>query len=141
MIKKILIATDGTKCSKKAESVGIELAKKISAKVITLYVFDVGAISIMDVSSDEFDRLAKSEVEKGERSLKNLEKLAVKNGLDLEEVLREGDPVTEILKISQEYGIDLVVIGSHKRKGLKKLICGSVSDKFIKDAPCPVMIA
>jgi nucleotide-binding universal stress UspA family protein len=141
MIKKILIATDGTSASKKAELEGIELAKKAGAKVIAVYVFDIDAINVMDVGSDELDRLIKSEIGKGERSLKNLERLAVKNGVDMVEVLREGDPVTEILNISQEYGIDLVVIGTHKRKGFKKLIYGSVSDSFLKDAPCPVVVA
>ncbi len=51
-----------------------------------------------------------------------------------------GDPSEEILRYIQEEGIDLVVMGTHGRKGLDKVIFGSVAERVVKSAPVPVMV-
>jgi nucleotide-binding universal stress UspA family protein len=141
MHKRILIPTDGSDVSKKATSEGIELAKKYNAKVIGAFIMDINALNIMDVGAEEFERCKKAQLETGKKALETLEKLASKHGIKIESVLREGEPAKEILSIAKEYDVDLIVIGTHRRRGLKKLIHGSVSNKFLPKAPCPVLVA
>jgi nucleotide-binding universal stress UspA family protein len=53
--------------------------------------------------------------------------------------LEEGDPVTEILRVAKETHADLIVMGTHGRRGLRRMLMGSVSELVVRRAPCPVM--
>jgi nucleotide-binding universal stress UspA family protein len=53
--------------------------------------------------------------------------------------LGEGQPFVEIVKYAREHGVDLIVMGTHGRGGMSRLLLGSVADKVIRTAPCPVM--
>jgi nucleotide-binding universal stress UspA family protein len=141
LYKKILIAVDNSKASKKAAIKGVELAKKQSSKVLGVHILDVDALNIMDAGSDEVNRLREHQKEKGEEALKLLEELAKKKGLDFDQVLREGEPDKEILKIADYHDADLIVMGTHGRHGLRKLIDPNTSDEAKKVCPdCPIMI-
>lgn len=51
-----------------------------------------------------------------------------------------GDPASEILRRARTHGIDLVVVGTHGRTGLKHLVLGSVAERVVRQAPCPVLV-
>ena len=53
--------------------------------------------------------------------------------------LVEGEPVDEILRVAKETGCDLIVMGTHGRRGLGRVIMGSVAEKVVRTAPCPVV--
>jgi nucleotide-binding universal stress UspA family protein len=141
MYKRILIPTDGSEVSIKASSEGIDLAKKYGAKVIGVFILDINAFNLMDVGAEDFERIRNVELERGKKALEDLKTSASKHGVKIDIVLREGDPAKEILNIAKDNNVDLIVTGSHRREGLKKLICGSVSNKFLHKAPCPVLVA
>jgi hypothetical protein len=61
-------------------------------------------------------------------------------GLDVEACLREGDPAEEVLRAADDVGCDLIVLGSHGRSGLGRLLCGSVAEAVMRRAPCPVLV-
>lgn len=56
----------------------------------------------------------------------------------IERLLVEGDPATAILQIARERQCDLIVMGTHGRTGLSRLLTGSVAEKVLRKAPCPV---
>src|SRR5262249_28368984 len=58
----------------------------------------------------------------------------------VEVVLREGSPADQILTVAREKGCDLIVMGSHGRSGLGRLILGSVAEEVMRKATCPVMV-
>jgi nucleotide-binding universal stress UspA family protein len=58
----------------------------------------------------------------------------------VEYLLAEGDPVEAIVRVAGERGCDLVVMGTHGRHGLKRLLAGSVAEEVVRDAPCPVLV-
>ena len=60
-------------------------------------------------------------------------------GVGLERRLTEGDPVTEILRLAKESEVDLIVLGTHGRTGLGRLLMGSVAEEVVRKAPCPVL--
>lgn len=54
--------------------------------------------------------------------------------------LVEGDPAAEILRYARDHGVDLLVLGTHGRTGLRRLVLGSVAERVVRQAPCPVMV-
>jgi nucleotide-binding universal stress UspA family protein len=141
MYKQILIAMDGSEVSKKAAMKGIELAKKDGARVIGAHILDAEALNIMDVGSDEEIRLKKRQWEKGEEALSVLEELAKEKGVELEKIIKEGEPVKEIIKIADVHSVDLIVMGTHGRKGFRGLLAHETSEDVAKEYPnSPVMV-
>jgi len=61
-------------------------------------------------------------------------------GLEAESILRVGNPYVEIVNAAKEFGIDLIVIGSHGYTGLGRLLLGSTADRVLQYAPCPVLV-
>lgn len=59
---------------------------------------------------------------------------------DVETVVVEGQPAAEIVRVADERRIDLIVLGSHGRGGISRAILGSVADKVMRTARCPVLI-
>ena len=62
------------------------------------------------------------------------------NGLQAEPILRHGNPYEEIVKAAKEFGVDLIVIGSHGYTGFGRLVLGSTTDRVLQYAPCPVLV-
>lgn len=60
-------------------------------------------------------------------------------GIQVERLLREGDPVREILRAARETKPDLLVLGTHGRTGVGRLLMGSVAEAVLRKAPCPVL--
>jgi universal stress protein A len=58
---------------------------------------------------------------------------------DIERIVVKGRPYEKILKFAGENKADLIVIGTHGRKGLDRVIFGSTAEKVVRDAPCPVL--
>lgn len=59
--------------------------------------------------------------------------------VSLDHRLVEGDPSEEILRMAKETGCDIIVLGTHGRTGLKRLLMGSVAEQLVRKAPCPVL--
>jgi nucleotide-binding universal stress UspA family protein len=95
----------------------------------------------MDVGSDEVKRLKAEQREKGLNVLSNLKELAGKKGVKIEAIIRDGDVYKEIIKISTERNVDLIIMGTHGRRGFAKLIDPNTLEESKKECPsCPFMI-
>jgi nucleotide-binding universal stress UspA family protein len=57
----------------------------------------------------------------------------------VEQRLAEGDPAAEILHLATDTGCDMIVLGTHGRTGLDRLLMGSVAEQIVRKAPCPVL--
>lgn len=60
--------------------------------------------------------------------------------ISVEHLLREGDPVAEILRVAEESKCDLIVMGTHGRRGAARLLMGSVAEHVVRKAACPVLV-
>ena len=73
--------------------------------------------------------------------LDETEKKANELGIkDIVKMTRFGSPYQEILNVAQEKGVDLIVMGTHGRSGIAHFLIGSVTEKVIRTAPCPVLV-
>lgn len=129
MFKTILVPTDGSEYAGRAEDVAISLASKYDARIVGVYVIDEKLIYPYDVLEDE-----------GKSILKNLSKKAKEEGVVVDEILVFGDPRKDLITITKRMNSDIVVIGTHGKKGLEKLLLGSVAESILKSVEVPVLL-
>ena len=143
-IKNILLPTDLSTTSLTAVDYAIELAAQYKAKIHLLHVLEktppILAIRSLDLSQE---KILKSFEEEGRKSLESaIKKIKKGNGeaIDIEPILKKGNDHEEIVKYSKEHKIDLIVIATHGRTGLIHTLLGSVAEKVIRYAKCPVLV-
>ena len=135
MYQKILMPTDGSPCSLQALEHGLDLAKTLGAKVHFLYVLENPAQAIW---------IAPESVPYGMELLEDLRKAgeeAIKKALDLARakgVEATGEPIPTIVEAAKEY--DLLVMGTHGRTGLDRLLLGSVTEGVLHRTSVPVLV-
>ena len=131
MYTDILVPTDGSQGAKVCLEHGIEIASKWDATLHTLYVVDT--------------RLARSGLlletlrDEGRGAVRDVEVTGTQAGLTVVTEIVEGNPHEEILDYVTEHGIDMVVMGTHGRTGLDKVVMGSVAGRVIRGSPVPVL--
>ena len=139
-VKKILFPTDFSEGSDNALPYAADMAKHYGAKLCLLHVIqDIAEATgwyVPHVSLDELYR----DIEKN--AAKEMDRYGVEElrGIkDIERIVVKGRPYEKILKFAGENKADLIVIGTHGRKGLDRVIFGSTVEKVVRDAPCPVL--
>ncbi len=135
--KKIVVAMDGSEHSNAALSNALYLAKTCRT---TLYV-----LSVVE-SNEEFAALAPRLVEKAEEEVRQVTE-AAKEAAKQEEIdcevisFHSDDPGEAIVNEAKKLEADIIVMGKHgKRRGLKRLLMGSTTEKVIANAPCSVLV-
>lgn len=140
--KHILVAMDEKPVSRKAALKGIEIAKRDGARVIGVHVLDINDLNVMDVGAEELRRLKDKQRQKGEEALDYLRALAKKNKIELETIIKAGEPDKLILKVADVHDVDLIVLGTHGRRGFAKLLQPETSDEIRAECPgCSILIA
>ena len=136
--KKIMVATDFSPLSEKAIDYAVMTAKQFGATILLIHVLEPFPISTTDALMFVDNSEAVREV--AEAMIVNLREILNEKGVTVETGLIQGAPASEIvIKASQEE-VDLIVMGTHGRKGVEHLLLGSVAEKVIRTAKCPVMI-
>jgi nucleotide-binding universal stress UspA family protein len=143
-IKNILLPTDLSSTSLSAADYAVELASQYNAKIHLLHVLEktppILTIRSLDLSQE---KILKSFEEEGKKSLENAVKKIQKNRIsevNIEPVLKKGIDYEEIVKYSKEHKIDVIVIATHGRTGILRTLLGSVAEKVIRYAKCPVLV-
>lgn len=134
-IKSILVPTDFSESSAEALRLACALARDYEAKIVLLHVAPppiVGGTLAVPVDPRYYREALDEELAKVEP--------AELRGR-VERHLREGDAASEVLRMAEEKHCDLIVMGSHGRKLIGRLLLGSVAEMVMRSAPCPVLIA
>jgi nucleotide-binding universal stress UspA family protein len=146
MYDNILVPTDGSKTAENAVDQAIDVAAKYGATVHALYVIDVDATSY-SLGTEQVDRLRQGKLdemtevkEAAEEATGYVAQVAADHDVPVEEHVRAGEPARAIRKFVEENDIDLVVMGSHGRSGLKRVVLGSVTEKVLRRTRLPVLV-
>ena len=138
MYKKILVPTDGSEFAKKAQLHALFLAKVSNAEIIALSVSENHFINGISMT-EEVEQLNQILKNRCEEDLKEFEDMN-NEGVKISSVIKEGSPANVILDVAAEEDVDLIVIGSSGKSGFDRFILGSVSDKVVNAAKCPVLV-
>jgi|AP12_2_1047962.scaffolds.fasta_scaffold02871_3 nucleotide-binding universal stress UspA family protein len=143
MYRRILVPVDGSKTAARGLSEAIRLAKNQHARLRLVHVVDkMAIIGVVEAGLDPgpvLARLARS----GRRLLEQARLSAKKLGVDSETVLRE--PVVKrvadtILSEAKTWRADLIVMGTHGRRGVRRMVLGSDAEQIVRQAEVPVLL-
>jgi nucleotide-binding universal stress UspA family protein len=136
-IKKILYPTDFSEASYEALRAANELALHFSAELCLVNVVSPDVQTSPDLAGSG---LVLREVEAlDESSLQKVVREMVPKELHARQIVAVGEAADEIIRISEEEKVDLIVIASHGQTGWRRLVFGSVAEKVVRLAPCPVL--
>ncbi|NPB10047.1 MAG: universal stress protein [Thermodesulfobacteria bacterium] len=139
-IKTILFPTDFTQASERVLPYARYLAEKLEAKIIVLFVVEeLAKYAHFYVPHSALDNLEAELMESAKKKMEIFMEDHFSDFPQAESLVLRGDVPEEIVKTAEEKNVDLIVMGTHGRKGLEKILLGSVTERVIKKAPCPVM--
>jgi nucleotide-binding universal stress UspA family protein len=137
-IQKVLIAVDEDPVAAHAAEVGMDLARDLHAQVALIYVIDP-ALAIAPDAGIAADDLVVSARQDAARLVADFRARLQADAHALG-FIPLGSPGPEIVKAAKEWQANLIVIGSHGRRGITRALVGSVAEAVVRHAPCPVVV-
>jgi nucleotide-binding universal stress UspA family protein len=137
--KKIMVATDGSICSRLAANRGIELARFSGGTVYAVYVVSTDYFSSMAL--DFFwERMHEDLKKEGQQAVNYIKYLGEMKKVNVESVLLEGHPADELIRYAEKEQMDIIITGSLGKNELDRLILGSVAENLVRHSKVPVMV-
>jgi nucleotide-binding universal stress UspA family protein len=143
MIKKIMIATDGSDTSKKAAMVGIDIAHRTNGSITVVYVMDIPRLAHLPgytTLPGLKEKILGLMQEEGQQATQFVEDYAQMMKVPCHKIMARGNPSEELLKVSQKQGMDLLVMGNLGRTAVEKFLLGSVAEKVVLQSTIPVLL-
>jgi nucleotide-binding universal stress UspA family protein len=135
---RILVPTDGSEGVERAVSHAVDLAAAHGATIHAVYVVNTAGFTGLPMESS-WEGVEKMLREDAENALETVRTLASQRDVTVETHVLEGPPQREIVRYAEEEGCDLVVMGTHGRGGIDRLLLGSVAEKVVRSSNVPVM--
>ena len=142
-LRSILLPTDFSECAGHALSYATSLARGANAAIICVHVVEPVMPSVGYTGITEPLPVADISEQLEDSATRELPKIADSeecSGLEVEEVIVHGDAATEIVRVAKERDVDLIVISSHGRTGLGRILFGSTAESVVRHASCPVLV-
>lgn len=146
MYERILVPTDGSDVAQAAVDQAIDLAEKYGAEIHALFVVDTDAISIT-LGPEQVDRLSQGQFgqmtelrEQAEEATGYVKERADEYGIPVVEHHAGGTPHEMIADYARDHDVDLIVMGSHGRAGVRRALLGSVTERTLRSTHVPVLV-
>jgi nucleotide-binding universal stress UspA family protein len=137
LFQKILVATDGSDRNRAAIEEALRIGRSCDAIVCAVYVMDLSAFESM--SADVIVRDTWSMIQReADAALARIRAMA--DDVNLETAILEGKPAPMIVEYARKNAIDLIVIGTQGKRGLERILLGSVAESVIRSAPCRILV-
>lgn len=145
MYKNILVATDGSTLSQKAVKAGISLAASLGAHLTVLNVVPRYPVSYyeggMVVSMEEMKKTEKLWIDKGQELVDSVQSVALKEGVTAKGIVVQSSEIAEsIIAAAEKHKCNLIVMASHGRRGLKRVLLGSETLHVLTHSTTPVLV-
>ncbi len=142
-ISSILLPTDFSECGNYALRYATSLARTFGASIICVHVIEpmvptagysgmTEPLPIADITEQLEDS--------AERELPRIAECEECAGLQVEEVIAHGEAASEIVRVAKARNVDLIVVSSHGRTGLGRILFGSTAEAIVRHASCPVLV-
>ena len=138
--KHLLVPCDFSDYADQALVYAIEMAQTLGARITLLHVMHLAPLAMGDISAatlvpylEEMERTAQESLQA------ELERVR-RAGLEGDSVLVQGIPFQAIIDTAREQDVDIIVMGTHGHTGLTHVLMGSVAEKVVRMAPCPVLV-
>ncbi len=141
-IKRILVPIDFSPYSMKALDYAADFAKPLGAELLTLFVIEPIYYAVPDLAgaaAGAVGGLIEEQKQAGKAQLQKLQARFAKKNVRLKTLLQTGTPYQAIVEAAKTLKADLVVMGTHGRTGIVHALMGSVAERVVRTAPCPVL--
>ncbi len=146
MYDTILVPTDGSDVAENAVNHALDLAEKYDADIHALYVVDTSAMDI-SLGTEQVDRIRQGQYDempeiqdRANRATGAVAEQAVQYGFEVTEAVVAGQPHDRIDGYAEDHGVDLIVMGSAGRGGVKRVLLGSVAERTLRTTAIPVLV-
>lgn len=146
MYERILVPTDGSDVAEAAVDQAIDLAEKYDAEIHALYIADTDSIAY-SLGTEQVDRIRQGNFnemtelrQEAEAATGYVTEQAAEHGLEVIEHHEGGRPHAKIADYVEENDIDLIVMGSHGRAGVRRALLGSVTERTLRSTHAPVLV-
>ena len=127
---EVLLATDGSESAKKAEIAALKITRSYNIRMAALFVAQVK-------SEDESEKI----INYGEQVLNAVVEDGNSVGIEVQKILKVGNPAETILNVAKSLKVHTIVLGSEGKKGIKRVLLGSVAESVVRNAECTVLVA
>lgn len=139
--KKILFCADFSENSEPARELAVDYARKFGAQLLIIHVIDSTYFSTYeDWVAEEFEQVIRRLQDTAATRLESVKAQSLQSVGSVETFCRVGSPSQEIVTLAAEQSVDLIVVGTHGRTGVKGLVMGSVARSVLRAAHRPVLI-
>ncbi len=136
MYDEILVPTDGSDAAARALDHALNLAEQYDSRIHGLYVVDANAYSTLEAGTDV---VISALEEEGEESVQVVADRAADAGIDVVTDVVTGTVHRSIIEYADEHDVDLILMGTHGRRGLDRYLLGSVTEKVVRASDVPVL--
>jgi len=137
-LKRILLPCDFSELSSEATKYACALAEQFEAELHLLHVHENVVVPEYGMGID-WDRLMQEARNAAEARMEEVLDPAWQEGRKIVKVTAEGPPFLQIIRYAKEHEIDVIVMATHGRSGVSHMLIGSVAEKVVRKAPCPVL--
>lgn len=137
--KIILAPTDFGASSERAVAYAVELGKALGAEVVVLHTYDLPIVGFPDGALVATPEMALRLGEAADTGVKAALAAHAASGVPMRGVVRQGVPWQTIIDYANEIAAGMIVMGTHGRRGLPRALLGSVAEKVVRTATCPVV--
>jgi nucleotide-binding universal stress UspA family protein len=139
-IQRILVATDFTETADYAVDYAVDLAQSLGASVTIMHAYEIPTISFPDGGLVVTQELAARIVEVASEALRVTVARVADRGVRVTAVLREGHPRDEVTALAEQIDAQLIVLGTHGRRGIARVLLGSTAENVIRTSLRPALV-
>lgn len=137
--KILLVATDFSVAGEAALDQALGLAAKLGAKVYVLHAYQLPVIGFPESAVVPTAEIASRVLTWAQGELAACVARREGSGVEIVPILRQADPRDAVLAVAEEIAADLIVMGTHGRRGIARALIGSVAESVVRTSPVPVM--
>jgi len=139
-IRRILAVSWMTQYCQKTVHYAVSLAAKYGAELSVIHVIDTLWSQGWNLPTMSQEESRKKEMERIQSELDNIIGKEKKGDVKIKKIIKEGDPVEEIMKVIEEEKIDLVILRAHEESRIERFLVGGSNDAIIRKMPCSVFL-